>query len=147
MKRDRDGECICDGNPATTDGPQEFCPWHGRPYREVVEILESLAEERARLHSWDGLMSLLDEHYRESTFPTLPDDDARDPGPRIVSLIRHLDAARVENAELRREVNDLSGVQVRADELEAKLYAAHDELGSVRGELAQERAKTKRRGW
>ncbi len=49
MKRERDGDCICDGNPATTDGPDEFCPWHGRSYRELVEGLESQAAEAERL--------------------------------------------------------------------------------------------------
>jgi hypothetical protein len=39
MKRQRDGDCICDGNPETTYGPDEFCPWHGMPYRELVEII------------------------------------------------------------------------------------------------------------
>lgn len=49
MKRQRDGECICDGNPATTYGPDEFCPWHGRSYNELVERLESQAAEVERL--------------------------------------------------------------------------------------------------
>lgn len=46
MKRERDGECICDRGPES-DGPDEFCPWHGRPYPELVTILEQLAQERA----------------------------------------------------------------------------------------------------
>lgn len=45
MKRSRDGECTCDGNPATTDGPDEFCPYHGRSYRELVEIIERQAAQ------------------------------------------------------------------------------------------------------
>jgi hypothetical protein len=49
MKRERDGGCICDCNPETTDGPDEFCPWHGRTYRELVEGLESQAAEVERL--------------------------------------------------------------------------------------------------
>lgn len=65
----------------------------------------------------------------------------------IAHVCRALDVQAEENEVLRREVDDLARVQARADELEAKLYAAHDELGSVRGELAQERAKNKRRGW
>jgi hypothetical protein len=48
----------------------------------------TLIAELRRLHSWDGLMSLLDEHWPDDIFPTLPDDDQRDPGPRIVSLLR-----------------------------------------------------------
>lgn len=60
-----------------------------------------LVGELERLHSWDGLMSLLDEYYPESTFPTEPDCDDRDAGPRIVSLIRHLSAERAEVERLR----------------------------------------------
>jgi hypothetical protein len=41
MKRQRDGECICNTGP-DTDGPDEFCPWHGRPYRELVAEMERL---------------------------------------------------------------------------------------------------------
>lgn len=45
--------------------------------------------------SWDVLMELLDKHYPADVFPTMADTPNRDPGPRIVSLIRHLDAARL----------------------------------------------------
>lgn len=38
MKRTRDGECICDTSPET-GGPEEFCPWHGRPYSELLDII------------------------------------------------------------------------------------------------------------
>jgi hypothetical protein len=48
----------------------------------------------AELASWDFLMALLNEHYPDDVFPTMEDRTDRDPGPRIVSLIRHLDAAR-----------------------------------------------------
>ena len=41
-----------------------------------------------RLHSWDGLMELLDEHWPEDIFPTIPFDGKRDAGPRIVALLR-----------------------------------------------------------
>lgn len=51
MKRHRDGDCICDRNPETSDGPDEFCPWDGRPYREVVGILEQQAAELAELRT------------------------------------------------------------------------------------------------
>lgn len=47
-----------------------------------------LRAELDRLHTWGGLMSLLDEHWPEGLVPTGPDDDSRDPGPRIVSLLR-----------------------------------------------------------
>jgi hypothetical protein len=38
MKRQRDGECICNTGP-DTDGPDEFYPWHGRRYTELVDII------------------------------------------------------------------------------------------------------------
>lgn len=40
--------------------------------------------------SWEGFTYLLDQRYPESVIPTLADDPKRDPGPRIVSLARHL---------------------------------------------------------
>lgn len=43
------GKCICDTNPATTDGPDEFCPWHGRSYTEILEWGEKQAERAARV--------------------------------------------------------------------------------------------------
>lgn len=50
MKRERDGECICNTGP-DTDGPDEFCPWHGRPYSELVEILNRQSTELSELQS------------------------------------------------------------------------------------------------
>jgi hypothetical protein len=50
-----------------------------------------LLAEIERLHSWAGLMSLLDEHWPAWLFPTLVDDERRDAGARIVSLIRWVD--------------------------------------------------------
>lgn len=76
----------------------------GGPWGAVVlALLDDLDEaegraERAeaeldRLHSWAGLMELLDERYPARLIPTAPDDPARDAGPRIVSLIRRVDEA------------------------------------------------------
>lgn len=59
MKRTRDGGCICDVNPETTNGPDEFCPWHGRTYRELVEGLESQAAEIERLRAENEAMQRL----------------------------------------------------------------------------------------
>lgn len=47
-----------------------------------------LLAEVERLHSWDGLISLLDEHWPEDIFPTGVHSESRDLGPRIVSLVR-----------------------------------------------------------
>lgn len=67
---------------------------------ELVELANLIAErnrlarEVDRLRTWDGLMELLNEHWPEDIFPTLPDREDRDPGPRIVSLIRWVDRLR-----------------------------------------------------
>lgn len=70
---------------------------------EFISELQTARQEIERLHSWDGLMSLLDEHYPESIFPTNEDSEDRDYGPRIVSLIRRLHGAEQDNQELRVE--------------------------------------------
>ena len=44
---ERDGACICDYNPETTDGPQEDCPFHGRPYAYWVERAADLQSRLA----------------------------------------------------------------------------------------------------
>jgi hypothetical protein len=61
---------------------------------EARQLVPELIAEVERLHSWDGLMSLLDEHYPEDIFPTMDDREDRDPGPRIISLLRALDKAK-----------------------------------------------------
>lgn len=70
------------------------------------EAAAQLQTEIERLHTWDGLMSVLNEHYWESVFPTLPDDPDRDPGPRIVSLIRTVDGLRAEVERLTEQLID-----------------------------------------
>ena len=76
--------------------------------------MEAAAEELDRLHSWAGLMSLLDEHWPETIFPTMVDDPARDPGPRIVSLLRQIDRYRDLEKGLRKCIKSESA----ADELD-----------------------------
>jgi hypothetical protein len=51
---DRHGPCICSKGP-DTDGPDEFCPYHGRLYDDVVEMG---AHEIGRLR--DVLTELVD---------------------------------------------------------------------------------------
>ena len=64
----------------------------------VLALIERVEDSVPK--SWSGLMALLDEYYSEDAFPTMDDSPHRDPGPRIVSLIRHLDRARVERDAL-----------------------------------------------
>ena len=50
LQESHHGGCICDCNPETTNGPDEYCSHHGRPYYEVVDRLtakiEQLIQER-----------------------------------------------------------------------------------------------------
>ena len=50
MKRERDGECICDTGPET-GGPEEDCPWHGREYSYWVERSIDLDGQRDQLRA------------------------------------------------------------------------------------------------
>lgn len=61
--------------------------------------------EVERLHSWDGLLSLLDEHWPEGIFPTSA-DGRRDTGPRLVAAIRRAKSAEAEVERLRALVGD-----------------------------------------
>jgi hypothetical protein len=60
---------------------------------------DRLAAELAELHTWRGLMSLLDEHWPADVFDGSP--DSRDPGPRIVALMRQVDLLRRELEKVR----------------------------------------------
>lgn len=62
-----------------------------------VGDVRALITELERLHSWEGLMSLVDEHYPTDIFPHFagaPDNPDRDPGPRILSLLREVERLR-----------------------------------------------------
>lgn len=76
MQRERDGECICDGNPATTDGPQEDCPWHGRPYRYWVDGLEHANAEVERLRDVGGHWKALWRQNIETAADAMRERDA-----------------------------------------------------------------------
>lgn len=57
---DHNGEmCHCDYNPETTDGPQEDCPVHGRPYsywvRQTHQAEQQLQAVMALCDRWDAL--------------------------------------------------------------------------------------------
>lgn len=88
-----------------------------------------LAEARAeieRLHSWDGLMELLDEHWPESMIPTLADNEERDAGPRIVSLIRWVAALTLPVGK---------AVQVSRGAL-AQVLIDHTRINGISGECS-----------
>lgn len=65
-----------------------------------VRSCGELGVELDRLRTWNGLMELMDEKWPEDIFPTREDDTARDPGPRILSLLRW-------NIRLRRELAEM----------------------------------------
>lgn len=67
--------------------------------QEIERQRDRARAEVERLHSWAGLIELLDEHWPEDIFPTLPDDKGRALGPRLVSLIRMNDQLRARLAE------------------------------------------------
>jgi hypothetical protein len=79
--------------------------------RAVLARNAELEDENARMHTWAGLMSLLDQHYPADVF----DGASNDPGPRIVALAREVgrlrderDAAVAENARMREERKQLT---------------------------------------
>jgi hypothetical protein len=75
--------------------------YHASWLSAVETLRKCFAAQRAeleRLHTWAGLMSLLDEHY-PADVPLGPDND---PGPRILRLTRELDRLRgIERAARR----------------------------------------------
>lgn len=91
--------------PLTDEAREEIRDWHNKTRDRRVGVLLG---ELDRLHSWNGLLELLDEHWPEDIFPTREDDTARDPGPRIVSLLRWTIRLRRELAEMRTERDDLA---------------------------------------
>lgn len=59
--------------------------------------------ERIEKRPWDVLLEILNKVYPADIFPTthMIDEPDRDPGPRIVALIRWVDELRAENERLR----------------------------------------------
>jgi hypothetical protein len=82
---------------AEHSGEAVSAPVTDRPDIEDMSRADLVALVRHH-HSWAGLMDLLDEHWPEDVFPTVPDREDRDPGARIVSLLRWLDAERAGDA-------------------------------------------------
>lgn len=66
--------------------------WHDLA-RDMTSERDAARAEVERLQTWPGIMESLNKHWPESVFPTKGDDPSRDDGPRIVSLLRRLDAA------------------------------------------------------
>jgi hypothetical protein len=79
-----------------------------------------LRSELKRLHSWAGLMELLDEHWPAEVF----DGQSEDSGPRIVSLIRAVDSERSSRQAWAEEA-------MRLDTLTNPPQATEDEVGDI----------------
>lgn len=63
QERDRHGECICNTGP-DTDGPDEFCPRHGRPYSEVLGIFNrEVLAMRAAVERESALRKVLNQYF------------------------------------------------------------------------------------
>lgn len=94
----------------------------------VLALLGRVAELEAaldRLHSWGGLMELLDGHWPEDVFGAKdPREDRRDPGPRIVSLLNWLDREKAKAAELEAVV---ARVEALANEWSLAVSHSHDD--------------------
>jgi len=70
-----------------------------------VDVCNAVVEEVERLQTWDGMLSILNLHWPPSLVPTThqTDEPKRDPGARIVSLIRWVEEQQAEVKRLRRE--------------------------------------------
>lgn len=108
---------------------------YGEAYRSRRDA--ALAEVE-RLHTWDGLMSLLDEHWPEDIFPTLQDDPDRDPGPRIVSLLRWV---KYLTAEAETQRSRAQNAEAEVERLQGELQVAQVDAAS--GDDSAERWKSR----
>jgi hypothetical protein len=86
----------------------------------------TLAAEVRRLHTWDGLMSLLDEHYPSDVMT----GESGDPGPRILRLTREVHLLKLVVDQLRAMRDRAERVRDMAD--------AHPGYGKGRGQAARE---------
>ena len=98
-----------------------------------VGLVRELVAELDRLHTWDGLMSLVDEHYPTDIFPHFAgasDNPDRDPGPRILSLLREVDRLR----KITDIIDPDSVYREQRDRARSALRAAADEGDQPLGE-------------
>lgn len=109
----------------------------------MAKSLRYLRAEVERLHTWAGLMSLLDEHYPADVMT----GESGDPGPRIVALTREVERLR----DLRRQLWQTFGRPDGAGMDVELVEAAHDwrrssldrgtELERLRAEVQRQRAE------
>ena len=100
----RHGECVgCNYN----DGPEEFCPQHGRPYNEVLDIADRLASERDAARAEAGRAREALQAVRDALH--LGDDQPIDP-PNVDRHVAYLDGWDDAIDEARRLVRTALGV-------------------------------------
>lgn len=115
--------------------------------QDVAPLLAEKEEVLARLHTWQGLMSLLDEHYPPEVF----DRSSGDEGPRVVALVREIDRLRSHNTALvALNSAEHDNYEVRASDLEADLgverssrQAWAEEAMRLQEEIAAQRKRTR----
>jgi hypothetical protein len=78
--------------------------------------VERLRAELDRLHSWDGLMELLDEHWPADIFT----GESGDPGPRMIVAMREIDRLRSDLASV---TATMLAIREQRDGYSAKLAA------------------------
>lgn len=112
--------------------------------RLLLAEVDRLRAEARRLHTWDGLMSLLDEHWPEAILPTLPDEPARDAGSRIVSLIRWIEMLHTETrrlgVSLAETIQERQQLRTRLADAEQTRRAALAVAADLTEDLAEARA-------
>jgi hypothetical protein len=90
--------------------------------------------EVERLHTWDGLISLLNEHWPEDIFPTEPDCDDRDSGVRLLSAVRRADRAEGRLNDTQRT---LEATIDERDQLRDKVEDSAQSLGMAEWRLRE----------
>lgn len=97
-------DALVESRLAGSAGDMTECQAH-----EVASLVDRavlwplLRAEHDRLHSWAGLMSLLDEHWPDAVFR----GTSGDPGPTIVFLLRQVDQLKAERARVQVEAVEL----------------------------------------
>lgn len=69
---ERIGPCHCNTNPDTTEGPEEDCPQHGRPYSYWVSTVETLTNQ---LEEKAGALKLIRDTLRQLRAETATERD------------------------------------------------------------------------
>lgn len=114
----RDGECICDHNPDTTQGPEDDCPWHGRAYKAWVEAANASAAEIEHLKG-------LQRDDRQTAIDAVAERDAA--LAKVGELEDHVAALAEEVSRLR----NIAGSDAERDQAQASIARLNSRLHRV----------------